>query len=92
MGAHDRSARTANAILHPNYPSERVTLIPPHPEWAGLTLDNLKNIGGPAAVKLAKAQHLSPIDDSDSELARVQNLNMILKHLGVSCARLCSPS
>ena len=40
-------------------------------------------------AKLATDQGLSPLEDSaDSELARIRNLNMILRHLGVSCARL----
>jgi hypothetical protein len=89
-GIHNRSARTANSILRPNYSSEEVALIPPHPDWVGLTLGNLKNIGGPAAAKLARAQNLTPIDRSDSELARVHNINMVLKFLGVSCAHLHS--
>ena len=85
----DRSARTANYILCPNYPSEQVALIPPHPEWVGLTLGNMKNIGSPAVAKLARDQGLTPSENlPDSEVARIQNLNMILRHLGVSRARL----
>jgi hypothetical protein len=83
------SARTANCILCPNYPEEQVALIPPNPKFAELTLGNLKNIGGPAAVRLAKEQGLKPLEDSpDTELARARNLNMILRHIGVSCARV----
>lgn len=88
-GTH-RSARAANSILSPNYSDEEVALIPPHPEWGILTLGNLKNIGGPAAAKLARDQGLTPSDGSpDSDQARIRNLNMILRHLGVSCAHLC---
>lgn len=86
----DRSARTSNSVLSPNYPDEQVSLIPPRTNWSGLTLGNLKNISGPAAARLAKDQGLTPLDDSDSELARVHNLNIILRHVGVSCAQFAS--
>ena len=85
-----RSARTANSILCPNYPEEEVTLIPPNPSLGVLKLGNLKNIGGKAAARLARDQGLTPLEDSpDTELARARNLNMILRHIGVSCAQLC---
>ena len=84
-----RSARAANSLLSVKYPDEEIVLNPPSPDWDGITLGNLKNIGGPAVVMLARDQGLTPSEDSeDSELARVHNLNMILRHLGVSCARL----
>ena len=84
----DRSARTANSQLSIKYPDERVVLIPPHPDWKDITLGNLKNIDGPAMAKLVSDQGLTPAEGSpDSEMARVSNLNMILRHLGVSCAR-----
>jgi len=86
----DRSARDANSILSPSYDGEEVTMILPHTDWNGLTLGNLKNIAGPAIAKLARDQGLTPLEGppSDSERVRIQNLNMILKHLGVSCAHL----
>jgi len=85
----DRSARDANATLSPNHIDEEVALIPPHSGWNGLTLGNLKNIDGPAAAKLARDQGLTPSEGSSNpELVRIRNLNMILKHLGVSCAHL----
>jgi len=78
------SARDANAIISPNYTGEEVALIPPHPDWNGLTLGDLKNTGGPAVAKLAKAQGLTPSEGSpDSEVVRIHNLNMVLRHLGV---------
>jgi len=84
-----RSARAANSLLSIKYPTEEVILVPPHPAWDGITLGNLKNIGGSAVAKLASDQGLTPAEGSpDSEMARVKNLNMILRHLGVSCARL----
>ena len=40
-------------------------------------------------AKLANDQGLMPLEDSpDSEYVRTNNLNLILRHLGVSCARL----
>lgn len=88
---NDRSVRTANSILCPSYPNEKVTLILPHPNWSELMLGNLKNIGGPAVARLAKDQGLTPSEDlSDPEQTRINNLNMILTHLGVSCAHLYS--
>ena len=85
----DRSARDANSVLSPNRPDEEVTLISPHPDWNGLTLGNLKNISGLAAARLVRDQGLTPSEGPpDLEQARISNLNMILKHLGVSCARL----
>ena len=85
----DRSARDANSVLSPSYAGEKVALILPHPDWTGLTLENLKNIGGPAIAQLAKDQGLTPSEGSpDSEIVRIYNLNMVLKHLGVSCAHL----
>jgi len=85
----DRSARTANSLLSIKYPTDEVTLIPPHPDWGGITLGNLKNIGGPEVAKLASDQGLTPTEASpDSDMTRVKNLNTILSHLGVSCARL----
>jgi len=85
----DRSARDANSLLRPNHPDEQVSLIPPHPDWSELTLGGLKNLDGPAVAKLASDQGLSPSEDSpDTETARIHNLNMVLRHLGVSCARL----
>jgi len=84
----DRSAHDANSVLCSSYAGEEVTLIPPHPEWNGLTLEKLRNLGGPAIAKLARDQGLTPSESSpDSEPVRIQNLNMIFKHLGVSCAR-----
>lgn len=84
----DRSARDANSVLSPSYAGEEITLIPPHPEWNGLTLGKLRSLGGPAIAKLARDQGLVPSEDpSDSERVRIHNLNIILKHLGVSCAR-----
>ena len=85
----DRSARTANSLLAIKYPDEQVILIPPNPDWDGITLGSLKNIGGTSVARLAGDQGLTPAEGSpDSEMARVKNLNMILRHLGVSCARL----
>lgn len=86
----ERSARTANSILCPNYLDEPVALIPPYPpRWNDLTLGKLKNIRGPAAAKLASDQGLTPHEDlANSELARARNLNMVLRHIGVSCAHL----
>ena len=82
-----RSARAANSILSVKHSDEEINLIPPHHDWDGLTLENLKNSGGPAVARLARDQGLAPSENSpDSELARVHNLNMILRHLGVSCA------
>jgi len=84
-----RSARAANSLLSTKYPDEQVILIPPNPDLGGMTLGNLKNIGGPAIARLASHQGLTPSEGQpDSEMARVNNLNMVLKHLGVSCARL----
>jgi len=84
----DRSARDANSVLSPSYADEEIALIPPHPEWSGLTLGKLRNLDGPAIAKLARDQGLAPSEGPpDSEPVRIQNLNMILKYLGVSCAR-----
>lgn len=84
----DRSARAANSLLLIKHPGE-VALIPPHPDWNGITLGNLKNISGPAVARLASDQGLTPSEGlPDSEPVRVDNLNIVLRHLGVSCARL----
>ena len=82
-----RSARAANSLLSTKYLGEQVVLIPPHPDWDGLTLGDLKNISGSAIATLARDQCLVlPEGSPDSEFARVRNLNMVLRHLGVSCA------
>ena len=86
-----RSARAANSLLSVKHPNEQIVLIPSNPDWDGITLEDLKNIEGPVVSRLAVDQGLTPLEDSpDSELARVHNLNLILRHLGVSCARLRS--
>lgn len=64
-------------------------LIPPHPEWAGVSLAQLKTISGPTLAKLARDQGLTPSEGPpNSEQARIHNLNMILRHLGVSRVHL----
>ena len=73
-------------MLHPSYLGEMVELIPPRSDWGNFTLGDLKNIDGPAAIRLAHDQGLRPIQDPDFKPAREKNLNMILRHLGVSCA------
>ena len=84
----DRSARTANSLLSIKYPGEQVTFIPPQPEWDGITLGNLKSIGSSDMARLANDLGLTTSEGSpDPEMARVNNLNAILSHLGVSCAR-----
>lgn len=82
----------ANSLLSTKYPGPKeVVPIPPHPGWNGLTLGDVKNISGPAVAKLARDQGLTPEENSpDSEVARVRNLNIVLRHLGVSCAPLHS--